>query len=102
VSKPCWVYLLASAPRGTLYLGVTSNLVNRVQQHRTGHFEGFTARYDVKRLVWNETYPDIADAIRREKAMKCWKRDWKIRLIEEHNPGWLDLAEDWAFPLLGG
>ncbi len=100
MSKPGWVYLLASAPRGTLYLSVTSNLVNRIQQHRTGHFEGFTARYDVKRLVWNEAYPDIADAIRREKAMKVWRRDWKVRLMEEHNPQWLDLAVDWGFPPL--
>ncbi|WP_017668561.1 GIY-YIG nuclease family protein [Sandarakinorhabdus sp. AAP62] len=101
MSKPGWVYLMASAPRGTLYLGVTSNLMNRVQQHRMGHFEGFTARYNVKRLVWNEAYPDIADTIRREKAMKFWKRDWKIRLIEEHNPQWLDLAVDWGFPPIG-
>ncbi|WP_372917526.1 GIY-YIG nuclease family protein [Sandarakinorhabdus sp.] len=101
MAKPGWVYLMASAPRGTLYLGVTSNLMNRVQQHRTGHFEGFTSRYDVKRIVWNEAYPDIADAIRREKAMKFWKREWKIRLIEEHNPLWHDLAVGWGFPSLG-
>lgn len=97
MAKPGWVYLMASAPRGTLYLGVTSNLMNRVQQHRTGHFEGFTARYDVKLIVWNDQYPDIADAICRDKAMKYWKRDWKIRLIEEHNPLWDDLAVGWGF-----
>ena len=101
MAKPGWVYLMASQPRGTLYLGVTSDLMNRVQQHRTGQFEGFTARYDVKRIVWNEAYPDITDAIRREKAMKSWKREWKIRLIEEHNPQWLDLAVDWGFLPLG-
>jgi putative endonuclease len=99
--KPGWVYLMASAPRGTLYLGVTSNLINRVQQHRNGHFEGFTSRYDVKRIVWNEAHADIADAIRREKAMKFWKREWKVRLIEELNPHWTDLAVEWGFPPLG-
>ncbi len=101
MSKPGWVYLMANAPRGTLYLGVTSNLINRVQQHRTGHFEGFTSRYGLKRLVWNEAHADIADAIRREKAMKFWHRAWKIRLIEEHNPHWIDLAVDWGFPPVG-
>ena len=101
MAKPGWVYLMASAPRGTLYLGVTSNLPNRVQLHRTGHFEGFTSRYGVKRIVWNEQYADIVDAIRREKAMKFWKRGWKIRLIEEHNPHWDDLAVGWGFPPLG-
>ncbi|WP_353216879.1 GIY-YIG nuclease family protein [Sandarakinorhabdus sp.] len=101
MARPGWVYLMASAPRGTLYLGVTSNLLNRVLQHRTGHFEGFTSRYDVKRIAWNDSHAAIADAIRREKAMKFWKRAWKIRLIEEHNPHWLDLAVDWGFPPLG-
>ncbi|WP_353199880.1 GIY-YIG nuclease family protein [Sandarakinorhabdus sp.] len=98
--KPGWLYILASAPRGTLYLGVTSNLLNRIQQHREEYFAGFSARYGVKLLVWNDHYTDIADAIRRERMMKTWKRDWKIRLIEEHNPLWIDLAEGMGFPPL--
>ncbi|MBU6166648.1 MAG: GIY-YIG nuclease family protein [Alphaproteobacteria bacterium] len=101
MAKPGWVYMMASQPRGTLYLGVTPNLINRVQQHRTGHFEGFTARYGVKRIVWNEHHADIADAIAREKAMKFWKRDWKISLIEELKPRWDDLAVGWGFPPVG-
>lgn len=97
MSKPGWLYLLARAPRGTLYLGVTSNLPNRIQQHREEYFTGFTARYGVKLLVCNDYYTDIADAVRRERMMKTWKRDRKIRLIEEHNPLWIDLAEGMGF-----
>ena len=86
-----YVYLLASKKHGTLYLGVTRNLVRRVYQHRTKVLESFTSRYGVDKLVWFEIYDDAATAIAREKELKKWRRDWKIRLIEEQNPGWVDL-----------
>ena len=85
------VYLLASRRHGTLYVGVTSDLPTRIAQHRAGTLEGFTKQYGVKRLVWFEQHDDIASAIRREKAVKKYKRDWKINLIERENPGWDDL-----------
>ncbi len=89
----CFVYLMASGKNGTLYLGVTSNLIQRVHQHKTGTFEGFTSRYAVKSLVWFEATPSIEAAIEREKQIKNWKREWKIALIEKSNPEWLDLYE---------
>ena len=90
---PC-VYLLASKRNGTLYVGVTSDLVQRVWQHKNDFVEGFTKRYGVHMLVWYETCGIMETAIAREKAMKEWKRSWKIRLIEETNPDWRDLYED--------
>ena len=89
----CFVYLMASAKNGTLYLGVTSNLIQRVYQHKSGTFEGFTSRYDVKSLVWFEGTSSIETAIQREKQVKNWKREWKIALIEKANPEWSDLYE---------
>jgi putative endonuclease len=86
----CFVYLIASAFRGTLYIGVTSNLAQRVHQHKTHVFGGFTEQYRVDRLVWFDATPGIEGAIRREKQMKEWKRAWKIRLVEESNPTWRD------------
>ena len=86
-----YVYLLASKKHGTLYLGVTNDLVRRVYEHRTKAKSGFTSRYDVSRLVWFETYDDAPTAIAREKEIKKWRRDWKIRLIEEENLNWTDL-----------
>jgi putative endonuclease len=86
-----YAYLLASKKHGTLYLGLTRNLVRRVYQHRTKPVESFTSRYGVDKLVWFEIYDDAATAIAREKELKKWRRDWKIRLIEEQNPGWVDL-----------
>jgi putative endonuclease len=86
-----YVYLLASKRHGTLYLGVTSDLVRRVSEHKTKSVPGFSARYGVDRLVWFEIYDDPATAISREKELKKWRRDWKIRLIEEQNPEWRDL-----------
>ena len=83
-----YVYLLASKKHGTLYLGVTRDLVRRVYEHRTKAVESFTSRYGVDKLVWFEIYDDAATAIAREKELKKWRRDWKIRLIEEENPGW--------------
>jgi putative endonuclease len=94
---PFYVYLLASRRHGTLYLGVTSDLVRRIDQHKTKVISGFTAKYGVERLVWFEPYDDPTDAIAREKALKKGRRDWKIRLIEEQNPEWRDL-----FPAIAG
>ncbi len=86
-----WVYILASGQHGTLYVGVTNDLVRRVWEHREGLVDGFTKKYDVKRLVWYEQHSDPASAIQREKRLKRWHRDWKTRLIEEENPLWADL-----------
>ena len=86
-----YVYLLASKKHGTLYLGVTNDLVRRTYEHRTKAVGGFTKRYDVDKLVWFEIYDDAVTAITREKELKKWRRDWKIRLIEETNPEWVDL-----------
>ncbi|MBB3859976.1 putative endonuclease [Novosphingobium hassiacum] len=94
-------YLLASGRNGTLYIGVTSNLMARIHQHREGAFAGFTAQYNVKLLVWLEQHATMEHAIVREKRLKKWNRDWKLRLIEQDNPEWRDLAEDFGFPPLG-
>ncbi|MDH3700097.1 MAG: GIY-YIG nuclease family protein [Alphaproteobacteria bacterium] len=91
-----YVYILASKRNGTLYIGVTSDLVKRVWQHRTGESGGFAARYGVKGLVYFETHADIANAITREKAMKKWRRAWKIALVEANNPNWCDLFDEIA------
>lgn len=85
------VYILASMPKGTLYIGVTSNLGKRVAQHRSGHVPGFTARYGVKRLVYFELHDRMDGAIQRERQLKAWRRAWKIELIETANPEWKDL-----------
>ncbi len=92
--KCYYVYILASRKNGTLYIGVTSNLRQRVHQHRSGTVPGFTHRYGVHRLVYFETFCRIGDALTAEKRLKKWNRQWKIRLIEEHNPEWRDLCED--------
>jgi putative endonuclease len=86
-----FVYLMATRKDGTLYLGVTRDLVRRVYQHKNKTLKGFTSRYDVDRLVWFETYDDPVNAITREKEVKKWRRDWKIQLINESNPDWRDL-----------
>jgi len=85
------VYILASRRHGTLYVGVTSDLITRMNQHRDGAFEGFTKRYGVTRLVWFERFDLMTDAIRREKQLKKYRRDWKINLIERDNREWEDL-----------
>ena len=85
MKAPC-VYILANKPNGTLYIGVTSNLVQRVWQHKNDLVEGFTKRYGVHRLVWYEAHENMESAITREKMLKRWKRAWKIRLIQEANP----------------
>lgn len=86
-----YVYLLASKKHGTLYLGVTNDLIRRVYEHRTKAAPGFTSRYDIGKLVWFEIYDNAITAVAREKELKKWRRDWKIRLIEENNPNWDDL-----------
>ncbi len=86
-----YVYLLASRVRGTLYIGVTSDLLKRVWVHKNKAVPGFTARYGVDRLVWFETHATAEAAIQREKQIKEWKRDWKMNLIERDNPHWIDL-----------
>jgi putative endonuclease len=88
------VYILASKRNGTLYIGVTGNLVKRVWEHKQNFGEGFTSRYRVHALVYFEMHRDIAEAIRREKQLKKWKRSWKIELIEKTNPEWRDLWHD--------
>ena len=88
------VYLLASRYRGTLYVGVTSDLVQRIWQHRQGLVEGFTQRYGVHMLVWFEQHATMLDAIAREKRIKEWKRAWKLELTETNNPRWRDLYDD--------
>lgn len=86
-----WVYILASKPYGTLYVGVTNGLLRRIDEHRAGVGSVFTRKYGVTRLVWFEEHVDIRTAIRREKRIKDWPRDWKINLIERENPRWQDL-----------
>ena len=87
-----WVYILASRPNGTLYIGVTNNLPTRLEQHRSGRGSEFVKKYGVHRLVHVETFASPQEAIAREKQLKNWHRDWKIRLIEEDNPDWSDLS----------
>jgi putative endonuclease len=94
------VYLLASKRNGTLYTGVTSNLLARIHHHRQGAVPGFTRDYDVKLLVWFEPHATMDSAITREKRIKKWNRAWKLDLIEATNPDWRDLAEDLGFPPL--
>ena len=93
-----YVYIHASKIGGTLYIGVTNNLVRRVYEHREKFVEGFTKKYDVAKLVYFEAHSDVEAAIMREKQMKKWNRAWKIRLIEESNPNWDDLYPRIASP----
>ena len=89
--KQGFVYIMASRLSGTLYLGVTSNLVQRAYQHRNELADGFSRRHGCKLLVWFETHEDLQEARVREFQIKKWKRDWKLKLIERQNPDWLDL-----------
>lgn len=95
-----FVYILASQFRGTLYIGVTSDLLQRIAEHRSGTMPGFTKRYSVHRLVHFEPFGDMELAIAREKQLKRWHRKWKISLIEEKNPNWEDLAVGLGFEQL--
>ncbi|MGH8110511.1 MAG: GIY-YIG nuclease family protein [Rhodanobacteraceae bacterium] len=88
------IYILASRPNGTLYVGVTSDLVKRVWEHRSDAVDGFTKRYGVHRLVYFEQFRSMIEAIEREKELKKWRRAWKVALIEEANPEWRDLWDE--------
>jgi putative endonuclease len=92
--QPGYVYLMASQPNGTIYLGVTSNIAQRAYQHRRGLIEGFSKKHGCTLLVWYEQHDDIQDARVRECQMKSWKRAWKLRLVEEPNPEWRDLFDE--------
>jgi len=85
------VYMMSNRRHGTIYIGVTSELLTRVAQHKAGEVRGFTQRYGLKRLVWFEAWESISEAIHREKTLKKYKREWKINLIERENPTWDDL-----------
>ncbi|MEI6191401.1 MAG: GIY-YIG nuclease family protein [bacterium] len=89
--KSYFVYILASKKNGTLYIGVTSNLEKRIWEHKNKVVDGFTEKYNVDKLVYYEQTEDVESALTREKQMKVWKRDWKIKLIQENNPEWEDL-----------
>ena len=91
--KAFWVYITASAKNGTLYIGITSDLIKRIWQHKNKIFEGFTADYAVDKLMWFEQHNNAEAAITREKQLKKWNRAWKIELIEKANPGWQDLYD---------
>jgi putative endonuclease len=91
VMKQYYVYILASSKYGTLYTGVTSDLVKRVYEHKNKIVDGFSKQYNVDRLVYYEVHNDVREAITREKRIKKWNRDWKVRLIEEKNLDWMDL-----------
>ena len=99
MKQPC-VYILASRAYGTLYIGVTADLISRLYQHRTGQVKGFTWRYGVYRLVRFEQFETMHEAISREKQLKRWHRQWKINLIESENPQWADLAPGLGLPPL--
>ncbi|MCA0404288.1 MAG: GIY-YIG nuclease family protein [Proteobacteria bacterium] len=90
--KQYYVYILASQKYGTIYTGITSNLIGRLYQHKEGLIDGFTKKYQVNQLVYYEVHQDVYAAIMREKQIKKWNRQWKINLIEQNNPHWIDLA----------
>ena len=92
--KSYYVYILASKKNGTLYIGVTDDLIKRIWQHKNDLVEGFTKKYKVHTLVYFEDTPDIISAIQREKLLKRWKRKWKLELIEKENPNWRDFYDD--------
>jgi putative endonuclease len=92
MSDQFFVYILANRKHGTLYIGVTSDLIKRTYQHKSNAVRGFTERYDIHMLVYFEIFDDPTSAIMREKQLKKWKREWKIQLIENKNPEWVDLS----------
>ena len=96
--KTYWVYILASRRYGTLYVGITGGLVHRVIQHKEKRFPGFTSTYGVDRLVYFKGFGEVGEAIRFEKQLKRWRRDWKINLIERDNPRWDDLYTQFVSP----
>jgi putative endonuclease len=94
MEKRFWVYIVTDRPYGTLYVGVTNDLARRIWEHREGMYKGFTKKYGLKQLVYYENYPTAEAAIRREKNIKAWKREWKTNRIKEFNSTWGDLYED--------
>ena len=92
--KQYYVYIMASKRNGTLYIGVTNNLIRRVYEHKNNLIKGFTSKYGVHRLVYFESTSEVESAILREKQLKKWKREWKLELIEKMNPEWKDLYEE--------
>ena len=90
-----YVYIVTNTKHGSLYIGTTRNLEHRVWEHKTKRLKGFTEKYNCSRLVFYEEFDTALEAVQREKNMKVWKRDWKIRAIEELNPNWSDLSESW-------
>ena len=93
-TKQFYVYILCSKRNGTLYIGVTSDLIKRIYEHKNDLVDGFTKKYGIHRLVWYETHDSAESAVTREKQMKKWKRAWKLKLIEQNNPKWNDLYEN--------
>jgi len=91
IKNQYYIYILASKRNGVLYIGVTSNLVKRIYEHKNNTIEGFSKKYHIHKLVYYETTNDIGSAIRREKQLKKWNRKWKLELIEKNNPEWRDL-----------
>jgi putative endonuclease len=94
MSRAYFVYILTNTKRGVLYVGVTNDLVRRLEQHRSKTTDAFTGKYGIVRLVYVEEYSSIGDARAREGVLKRWRRDWKFKLIEEQNPDWSDLSDD--------
>ena len=94
MAKQYYVYILASKKNGTLYTGMTSDLIKRVWQHKNNLIEGFTKKYHIKNLVYFEAHKSVEEAIKREKQIKKWNRSWKLRLIEGQNPNWDDLYKN--------
>lgn len=92
-----YVYIITNKRNGTLYVGVTADLQKRVWEHKEGIVEGFSKKYGLNILVWYEVHDDISEAIKREKQIKKWERSWKLRIIEQMNPDWLDLYDDILF-----
>ena len=92
-----YLYILSNKKNGTLYVGVSNNLERRMFEHKHKLVEGFTKKYGLTCLIYFEVFPYVNDAIKREKNIKKWKRQWKINLIEEENPDWEDLAKDWDY-----
>ncbi|MCL2440030.1 MAG: GIY-YIG nuclease family protein [Alphaproteobacteria bacterium] len=95
--KQAYVYILANKKNGTIYIGVSSDLIKRIYEHKNKSHKGFSAKYDICKLVYYEVFDDIELAIAREKQLKNWRREWKLELIEKTNPEWRDLYEDIIF-----
>jgi putative endonuclease len=96
MDTPSYVYILANRPYGTLYVGVTVDIVKRITEHRLGVADGFTLEHGIKTLVWYEVHGELLQAITREKRIKKWNRDWKVNLIQGENPQWRDLFDEIA------